>query len=116
MNKFEMAKLEIKASIEKANIELENATATLKDYMFLGLEVPKTLTNNIKELIEYYKKNTLKGEIVAMLHKFEEKEEIDFDEKIKKLKKLNYKDKEIASILSELYETNKNSVYKRSVS
>lgn len=55
MNKFEMAKLEIKASIEKANIELENATATLKDYMFLGLEVPKTLTNNIKELEESIK-------------------------------------------------------------
>ena len=50
MNKFEMAKLEIKASIEKANIELENATVTLKDYMFLELEVPKTLTDNIKEL------------------------------------------------------------------
>lgn len=50
MNKFEMAKLEIKARIEKANIELENAAATLKDYMLLGLEVPKALANNMKEL------------------------------------------------------------------
>lgn len=50
MNKFEMAKLEIKARIEKAKIELENATATLKDYMLLDIEVPKALTNNMREL------------------------------------------------------------------
>ena len=64
-------------------------------------------------MIEYYNKNTLKGEIVVLLHKSEKVEEFDFDEKIKKLKALKLKDKEISSILSELYNCNKNMIYKR---
>ena len=67
----------------------------------------------IEEIIEYFKSNTLKGEIVAMIYKDEALEEIDFEDKIKKLKKLNLKDKEIASIMAELYNANKNSIYKK---
>ncbi|MBQ8847639.1 MAG: 16S rRNA (cytidine(1402)-2'-O)-methyltransferase [Candidatus Gastranaerophilales bacterium] len=70
-------------------------------------------TFNINEMIEHFKNNTLKGEIVVLLHKDAQKEEFDFTDKIKKLKKLNLKDKEISSILSELYDANKNAIYKK---
>lgn len=70
-------------------------------------------TLKAEEIIEYYKKNTIKGEIAVLLHKDEQKNEIDIDEKIKKLKALNLKDKEIASIVSVLYDVNKNIVYKK---
>ena len=66
------------------------------------------------EIINYYKNNILKGEIVCLLHK-SKIEEIDIDDKIKKLKALNLKDKEIANIISTLYEANKNKIYKRSL-
>ena len=68
--------------------------------------------DNIKNIIEYYKTHTLKGEIAVLLHKSETKEEIDIKDKIKKLQKLNLKDKEISSIISALFEVNKNDVYK----
>ena len=72
-------------------------------------------TDSIENIINYYKTNPLKGEIVAMLYKSDENCEIEIDEKIKKLKQLNFKDKEIASILSTLYDINKNSVYKKCI-
>ncbi len=68
--------------------------------------------DNIKNIIKYYKTNPLKGEIAVLLHKDEKKEEVDILEKIKKLKKLNLKDKEISSVLSVLFDVNKNDVYK----
>ncbi|MBQ8636004.1 16S rRNA (cytidine(1402)-2'-O)-methyltransferase [bacterium] len=85
----------------------------------IGRELTKKFeeikTDSILSIIEYFKTNTLKGEIVAMLYKDEIKEEIDLDEKIKKLKVLKLKDKEISSILSALYDVNKNQVYKKCV-
>ena len=71
-------------------------------------------SGNITSVIEYYKNNILKGEIVCLLHK-SEKEKTDIDDKIKKLKSLNYKDKDISIILSNLFNVNKNEVYKRSL-
>ena len=47
-----------------------------------------------------------------MFYANEDKQEIDFSDKIKKLKDLNLKDKEIAKIISTLYDVNKNDVYK----
>ena len=83
----------------------------------IGRELTKKFeeikVGNIKEIIEYFKNNTLKGEIAGMLYKDEIQQEIDLDEKIKKLKSLNLKDKEISSILASLYDVNKNQVYKR---
>ena len=67
----------------------------------------------ILEIIEYFKNNTLKGEIAGMLYKDEVQQEIDIDSKIKKLKELKLKDKEISSILASLYDVNKNQVYKK---
>ncbi len=83
----------------------------------IGRELTKKFeeikVDNIAKIIEYYKNNTLKGEIVAMLYKDEKQEEIDISSKIKKLKTLNLKDKEIASIIAALYDINKNQVYKK---
>ena len=84
----------------------------------IGRELTKKFeeikTGSIFEIIKYYKENILKGEIACLLHK-STKKEIDIDEKIKKLKSLNYKDKDISIILSNLFEINKNKVYKRSL-
>lgn len=68
----------------------------------------------VAEITDYYKTNTLKGEIVCMLYSNDNNHEQDADiiEKIKKLKTLKYSDKDIASILSTLYGFNKNNVYK----
>ncbi len=72
------------------------------------------ITDDIKNIIEHFKTNVLKGEIAVMAHKSEKnkKEDFEIEEKIQKLKKLNLKDKEISSILASLYDLNKNDIYK----
>ena len=83
----------------------------------IGRELTKKFEDSkvgeISSIIEYFKNNTLKGEIVVMLYKTQQQDEINLEEKIKKLKKLNLKDKEISGILAELYDVNKNQVYKK---
>jgi len=69
-------------------------------------------TADVKDIIEYFKNNPLKGEIVCLAHK-SEAETKDFIQEIKKLKNLKFKDKEIANIISTLYCTNKNEIYKK---
>ena len=80
----------------------------------IGRELTKKFeeikTLRVDEMIEYYKNNTLKGELVCLIHK-SEKQEIELNDKIKKLRKLDLKDKQIASIISTLYDVNKNDVY-----
>lgn len=105
---------------ESPNRLIETLSIIEKKYpqkiVTIGRELTKKFEeikkDNIKNIIEYYKTNTLKGEIAVLLHKSEEKEEIDLKEKIEKLQKLNLKDKEISSVISALYEVNKNDVYK----
>ena len=74
-------------------------------------------TGTVEEIIEYYRTNILKGEIVCMLYadSNSDEQESDIIEKIKKLKSLNCSDKDISSILSTLYGYNKNKVYKLSL-
>lgn len=69
---------------------------------------------DVENVIKHFEKNIVKGEIVGMIYR-ENKDIslIDVDEKIEKLKKKNFKAKEISTILSELYDLNKNNVYKR---
>lgn len=73
---------------------------------------------NVTKIIDYFKNNTLKGEIVFMLYAKDSSENSDTEmiEHIKKLKKLNFSDKDISLILSNLYEYNKNKVYKTALS
>lgn len=68
----------------------------------------------VADIIEYYKNNTLKGEIVAMVFAQEENQTSDEDikQKITLLKEQNFSQKDIAKIISVLYGENKNRVYK----
>ncbi len=68
----------------------------------------------VREAIDYYKTNILKGEIVFLLYAQDEAnaQDADIASKIKKLKAKNFSDKDISVILSELYDLNKNKVYK----
>lgn len=87
----------------------------------IGRELTKKfeeiISDNIKNVIEYFENNVLKGELVVLLHKTEMNEEINIEEKIKILKSLKLKnalsDKDISLILSNLYDVNKNDVYKK---
>lgn len=67
-----------------------------------------------ENIIEHFKTNILKGEIVGLV--FREKNnssDADINEKIEILKAKGFKAKEISVILSELYNINKNDIYKR---
>lgn len=69
---------------------------------------------SIKEIKEYYKTNTLKGEIVAAVFA-DESDDIDEKElkgKIDILKKEGFSAKDITKIITKLYGINKNTVYK----
>lgn len=84
----------------------------------VGRELTKkfeeTKTDSVENIIEYYTKSTLKGEIVCLLYADENFDDEDFHilEKAKLLKNLKYSDKDISQILSALYGFNKNKVYK----
>lgn len=70
--------------------------------------------DNIDNVIEYFEKNLVKGEIVAMVYR--ENNQLfadDIVDKIMKLKSKNYTAKDISIILSELYNVNKNDIYKK---
>lgn len=84
----------------------------------IGRELTKVfeeiVVDNVQNVIDYFKNNVLKGEIVAMVYR---KEDIEFSqseilEKIESLKKLKYSTKDISTILATLYGVNKNDVYK----
>ena len=68
----------------------------------------------VKEIIDYYNNNPLKGEIVAMVFASENSEVSDEEliEKIKILKDEGFSQKDISKIISKLYNVNKNHVYK----
>lgn len=83
----------------------------------IGRELTKVfeeiVIDDVENVIEYFKKNVLKGEIVALVFRDEQISDVGLDEKIQLLKRKNFKDKEISVILSELYDFNKNDVYKK---
>ncbi len=68
----------------------------------------------VKEILDYYNNNPLKGEIVAMVFASENSEVSDEEliEKIKILKDEGFSQKDISKIISKLYNVNKNHVYK----
>lgn len=84
----------------------------------IGRELTKVfeeiVIDHTEKVIEYFTNNTLKGEIVGLVFRDENKsDDIDINEKIGILKLKNFKAKEISIILSELYGLNKNDVYKK---
>lgn len=95
--------------IKKFNPELKVAVGRELTKIFEEIVV-----ENVDKVIEYYKKNVLKGEIVAMVYKQENVEfsENEMLERINSLKKLKFSTKDISTILASLYGVNKNDVYK----
>lgn len=83
----------------------------------VGRELTKifeeVLQGNINDVISHFSKNVLKGEIVGFIFRDENIVDIDIAEKIKILQCKNFKAKEISVILSELYNLNKNDIYKQ---
>ena len=84
----------------------------------IGRELTKVfeeiVVDDVGEVINYFKNNVLKGEIVGLVFRENQNcNDIDIDEKISILKKKGFKDKEISVILAELYKLNKNDIYKR---
>ena len=72
------------------------------------------VVDNVENVIEHFEENAVKGEFVCMIYR-QNKDMACFnlDDKIQLLKKKNFKAKEISTILSELYDLNKNDIYKR---
>jgi len=84
----------------------------------LGRELSKLfeekVTDKISAVIEHYESG-IKGEIVCYVYAEESFDTLDLELKIQELKKKNFKDKEIAIILSTLFGFNKNEVYKKAL-
>ena len=66
-----------------------------------------------QNILNYYKENTLKGEIAGILYKTEKKEETDFTAEIKKLLNEGFSSKDISLIISTLYNVNKKEIYQK---
>ena len=83
----------------------------------LGRELTKVfeevVIDNVQNVKKHFTQNPLKGEVVGMIYKSYEKENVaEIKEKITLLKGKNFKAKEISTILSALYSYSKNDVYK----
>ena len=84
----------------------------------IGRELTKVFEEikigTIEEIIDYYKNNTLKGEIVAMVFAKEisDVSEDTLKDKINLLKEEGYSTKDISLIISKLYGENKNKIKK----
>ena len=85
----------------------------------IGRELTKKFEEIIYESVpgalDYFTKNTLKGEIVGILYKTPDCEQNNYDNEIKKLLNQGFSSKDISIILSELYNTSKKEIYSRAV-
>ena len=84
----------------------------------IGRELTKifeeVVIDKTENIIQHFKTNILKGEIVAaVLRENISTTDADVEEKISILKSRGYKAKDISIILSELYQLNKNDIYKK---
>ena len=84
----------------------------------LGRELSKLfeeiIVDNILNILEHFKTG-IKGEIVCMIYAEESTSDSEMDFRIKELKTIGFKDKEISVVLSTLFNYGKNEVYKRSL-
>lgn len=81
----------------------------------LGRELTKLfeeiVVDSVSNVIAHFSEG-IKGEIVCMVYADKNPQETDITTKIQQLKSKGFKSKEIATILSTLYNLNKNDVYK----
>ena len=75
----------------------------------------EVVEDSAENIIEYFKNNTLKGEIVGLVFRDSSNENIDVQDKISKLKAKGYSAKDISVIISQLYELNKNDIYQQCI-
>ena len=84
----------------------------------LGRELSKlfeeVVTDKISNIILHFE-DGIKGEIVCMIYADEFSHDSEMLLKIRKLKEKGFRDKEISSILSLLFDVNKNDIYKMSL-
>lgn len=74
----------------------------------------EVIVDKCENVIEHFKNSVVKGEFAVLVFRSSENREItDLQEKISTLKSKNFKAKEIAVILSSLYNINKNDIYKK---
>lgn len=84
----------------------------------IGRELTKMfeeiVVDYVQNVIEYFEKNILKGELVVMVYKQvgAEFSQTELIEKINMLKKRKFGAKDISTILADLYNLNKNDIYK----
>ena len=84
----------------------------------VGRELSKlfeeVVIDSVSNVLAHYS-DGIKGEIVCMVYKDKDTDNCDIEFKIKDLKSKGFKDKEIATILSTLYDVNKNEIYKKAI-
>lgn len=85
----------------------------------IGRELTKifeeVVIDKTENVIDYFKNNTLKGEIVGLVFREKSTGNLELDDKILALQNKGFKAKEISIILSELYGANKNDIYKKCI-
>lgn len=76
----------------------------------------EVVVDDIENIISHLKKNTAKGEFVCLIFRDKKNDNAEgFEDKIKLLQDKGFTAKDISIILSELYEINKNMIYKIAV-
>ena len=120
LNKYKHTNCVFYESPQRLIKTLENISSEFgsETKISVGRELTKMFeeikTGFISDIINYYNTNTLKGEIVVMIYKQEEKvsDEAELKQKIVILKKAGFSTKDISKIISLLYGENKNKIYK----
>ena len=120
LNKYKYSNCVFYESPNRLIETLENISEEYgsKTKIAVGRELTKVFEEikigTIEEIIEYYKNNTLKGEIVAMVFAKEisDVSEDTLKDKINLLKEEGYSTKDISLIISKLYGENKNKIKK----
>lgn len=120
LNKYKYTNCVFYESPNRLMETLENIQASFsaEKKVAVGRELTKVFEevkiDTVSQMIEYYKNNTLKGEIVVMVFasEYNDVEESELVEKISILKEEGYSNKDISIIISKLYGINKNKIYK----
>lgn len=101
------------STLENIAVEFGNDTK-----ISIGRELTKVFeevkTGCVFDIIQFYKKNILKGEIICLLYARDNEnlDEFELKKKIELLKKEGFSTKDISKIISLLYNENKNKIYK----
>lgn len=120
LNKYKNTNCVFYESPQRLIKTLENISDTFGDEtkVSVGRELTKVFeevkTGTVSDIIQYYKTNTLKGEIVVMVYcgSCENIENELLMQKISVLKQAGYSTKDISKIISLLFNENKNKIYK----